>query len=180
MLAVVAGLAGRRVDPAEAEVPRFPPSRTEAVGAAIDELLRTEQVELLVASAACGADLLGLEAAMQLGIHCRVVLPYGAAIFRKTSVIDRPGTWGPLFDSIIEHVRKSGDLIELDEPSGDPRSYGAANKRIVSEVLGQQAALSLAIAVWEGEPRGQHDATADFIELAKESGLHLRTVSTCS
>ena len=68
---------------------------------------------LVVASAACGSDLLALAAASVLGIRTLVILPFASDIFRETSVVDRPhrAFWGSLYDRLIVEARERWDLI---------------------------------------------------------------------
>ena len=95
--AIVAA-AGRRIDPWDAAVPRFPSSAVRETRRRIDDTLVRHQAIALVTSAACGADLLALSSAADLRLRRRVVLPFAPALFRQTSVTDRPGEWGPVFD----------------------------------------------------------------------------------
>jgi hypothetical protein len=73
---MVIALSGRRIDSADAAHPAFPLGHVETVRIRILELLRDRCVTVLVCSAACGADLLALQAAQLLGIRSRIVLPY--------------------------------------------------------------------------------------------------------
>ena len=91
----VVALAGRRIDLPEAQVPRFPLENVQEVGRRICEALYEMHAVALVCSAACGADLVALEQAKQLGLRRRIVLPFAPERFRETSVVDRPGDWGP-------------------------------------------------------------------------------------
>jgi hypothetical protein len=176
---VVAALAGRRVDASDADPPRFPSSRTRAVRVAIGDLLRRECVDVLVCSAACGADLLALDAAMSIGLRCRVVLPFAPEEFRRTSVVDRPGDWGELYDSILPRVEASGDLIILDGAVGDEYSYSHANGVILNQThdvaLGGEC---IAILVWDGRSYGEEDATVEFARMAARN-MEIREVRTC-
>jgi hypothetical protein len=176
---VAAGLAGRRIDTPGASPPRFPLERVGAVRSAIFAVLQSEQVGLLVCSAACGADLIALQAAASLGIRRRIILPYNVADFRASSVVDRPGDWGPVFDETISSVGSTGDLVVLNGRPADAGSYAQANKAIVQDVL--HAGLTptpIAILVWEGTRRANDDATANFCSLARQAGLAERTVLT--
>lgn len=177
----VAALAGRRVDAEDAPTARFPLAKSAAVRAALRELMREEALGLLVCSAACGSDLLALDAAFELGVRCRVVIPYAQTEFRRTSVTDRPGDWGPLYDRVIARVALTGDLVVLSGSPSDARAYTQANEAIVRQAV--SAALpghALAILVWEGRPRESEDATAEFQQLAIRAGMLERTVLTCS
>src|SRR6266498_3550858 len=132
---VAAALAGRRIDRPDEPVPRFPLHRVAAVQTRIAKVLSLERIGLLVSSAACGADLVALQVAATLGIRRRIVLPYNIGDFRASSVVDRPGNWGPVFDEAIMSVRATGDLIVLSCPVGDEKSYSRANEAIIDEVL---------------------------------------------
>ena len=70
-------------------------------------------MQVVVSSAACGADLLALEQAGGLGLRRRVVIPFDRERFRAGSVVDRPGDWGGLYDSILDAVGAQGDLVVL-------------------------------------------------------------------
>src|SRR4051812_8410719 len=90
-LAAVIALAGRHVDPDGTDAPRFPLENVPIVRSRIVDLLAKEHAVALVCSAACGADLIALEEAEQLGLRRRIVLPFSPERFRSTSVTDRPG-----------------------------------------------------------------------------------------
>ena len=100
---MVLALAGRRIDAQGAER-RFPGDRVAAVAGAIRSLLISRNVTTVVASAACGADLIALREAGSLGLRRRVVLPVSPKAFRVSSVMDRSDAgidWGALFDQTI-------------------------------------------------------------------------------
>src|SRR5438552_4042532 len=95
---IIVALAGRRID-AEGAPARFPLDQAPRVRERLDALLLELRPAALVCSAACGADLLALEAAAALNIPARIVLPFEPGRFRTSSVVDRPGDWGPRFDA---------------------------------------------------------------------------------
>ena len=72
----IIALAGRRIDTPGTNPPRFPLDSVPLVRARIAELLRVERAAAVVASAACGADLIALEEAERIGIRRRIVLPF--------------------------------------------------------------------------------------------------------
>lgn len=175
----VVALAGRRIDADGSAPPRFPLSAVDRVREELAALLHPAAVSCLVCSAACGADLLALDVAARQGIERHVVLPYGPERFRATSVADRPGEWGPLFDRVIAGVRAAG---HLETGQGDPESeaaYAWTNERIIAratELAGTRPRL--AVVVWEGSPRGEGDMTADFLRRASRAGFGVRAVPT--
>lgn len=183
----VAALAGRRIDEPNAVGERFPLRNVSSVRRRLSEVFRSDSVSSLVCSAACGADLIALEEAGRLGIRRRVVLPFDVARFRETSVLDRPGSWGEVFDHIVGEVRGVGDLVILP---GEPKHkdvYELVTRTIIRQALAlcrpensseTIPQMPLAIVVWEGAERGPDDATESFRRLASEQGFESRTVLT--
>lgn len=174
----VAALAGRRIDPPCAPVSRFSLARVPGVQAALAAAFERHRVGKLVCSAACGADLVALSVAERLGIDRRVVLPFDDATFRETSVVDRPGDWGPVYDRLIADVRASGDLVILDGDPGAPHAYSEVNHTIVREASvghGQR----LAFVVWEGRAHSVDDSTEEFRQLADKAGFTEVVILTC-
>ena len=174
-------LAGRRVDAPGAEPPRFPPTNVTAVQERLHRLLVEQQAQAVVCSAACGADLLALEAAGALGIRRRIVLPYAPDCFRAISVVDRPGDWGERFDRILDAVEATGDLVVLGYAEVEEAAYLATNRTILEQatILAEQAQQAVGAAVvWEGARRGEDDVTAAFLQEAQRLGLTVWTVST--
>jgi hypothetical protein len=182
----IVALAGRRIDLPEAQVPRFPLENVQEVGRRVCEVFYEMHAVALVCSAACGADLVALEQAKQLGLRRRIVLPFAPERFRETSVVDRPGDWGPLYDQQVAATAAAGDLVLLDGTGGDA-AYAAANEAIVREAqaLARTAQLDrphrlIAILVWEGAPRPGSDATARFRDLTRRAGFEEQSISTLS
>jgi hypothetical protein len=126
-------LAGRRIDLPGPKPPRFPLERVPKVGQLIADRLLSVSAQVLVCSGACGADLVALEEAARLGLRRRIVLPFGAERFRGTSVIDRPGEWGPIFDRQIVAVFAANDLVVLEGGADNDAAYTKANEAIIRE-----------------------------------------------
>jgi hypothetical protein len=181
----IVAVAGRRIDAADTQTTRFPHGNLDAVRAALSRTLENAAAMLVVASAACGSDLLALDAASVLGIRTRIILPFAPDVFRETSVVDRPQPvyWGNLYDRLIAEARGRGDLIVLDRDRNDPGAYVAANQAIIGEALlaaSDEAppARPIAVIAWEGAPRGADDATDDFRRAALQRGFTIEQVST--
>lgn len=188
---MIVALAGRRIDALDASVPRFPSKSVEKVRADLAAAFQARSATALVCSAACGADLLALDEAAKLRIRCRVILPFARQRFRSSSVTDRPGDWGALFDAICADVATRGDLIELKGVDEGDRAYAATNLAILGEAAAlathRSAELStssqppsdvVALIVWEGRPRGGGDLTAQFREQAAARGLEVVEILT--
>ena len=172
---MILALTGRRIDNTDADEARFPPRNIGRVSRDVEKLLSQLGVNVLVSSAACGADLIGLSEAGKLGIRRRVVLPFSREKFKVESVTDRPGDWGHLFDMILNDVATMGDLVIVEKTSsGDPFKEG--NLAIVDEAvaLGRERQDEVAgLVVWNGAPRGEPDYTADFREQCRTRGLRV-------
>ena len=189
--------AGRRVDATDAKSPRFPAANIDLVKQRLRALFEKERPQALVCSAAAGADLLALEVTGELGIRREVVLPFSAEIFRKASVDDRPGDWGPRFDRIIEELKPHGKTNEktnghvscLNLRAHDESAYLAANEAILKRAreLGSELQRETpkhqphpvwALLVWNGDSRGNGDVTEAFQKAATASGMKLLEIST--
>ena len=179
----VVALAGRRVDAAGTQPPRFPLENVPLVRERLAELLAGEGAAALVCSGACGADLVALEEAERLELRRRIVLPFASERFRETSVLDRPGEWGPVFDRLLAAARAACDLVVLDAGEGDA-AYAAANEAIVREAQalaredGGALRRLVAVVVWEGAARSGSDATGGFRDLAAKAGFEERSLPT--
>jgi hypothetical protein len=192
----VVALAGRRIDAAGSRARRFPLEQVPVVARRLRALFHSLRATTLVCSAANGADLVAIRIAREIGMRYRIILPFSVARFRRVSVTDRPGgeLWGWLFDDVVQHARQRGDLIVLRRRlTGDDAAFEAATIRIVAEAarLAKPTSASVkkrleagpsvvGIAVWDNKPRDVGDATAMFIEHARDAGLAVRSVRTGS
>jgi len=177
---MIIALAGRRVDAIDATQPRFPAQNVENVSAAIHALLQQQGATAVVSSAACGADLVGLTEAGKLGLRRKIVLPFSRDKFRDSSVVDRPGEWGGMYDTILDAVEANGDLVVIDTGKED-NPYSATNRAILDQAiaLSQQSGESVAaVLLWDGVSRGKDDYTDQFGTEARNRGLEVFQVLT--
>jgi hypothetical protein len=178
---MVIALAGRRVDAPDAAQKRFPAENASAVKLQIRDFLQSHYARALVSAAACGADILALEAAGELGLRRRVVLPFDKATFRASSVVDRGGDWGERYDRIISEVEGQGDLVEFAHDKDDGQTYFTGNLEILdqAQLLAQELKTgAAALVVWNGELRGVDDVTGHFKQEALARGMEAREVLT--
>ena len=177
--AVVAA-AGRRIDRADATDQRFPPAAIPETLRRITDGLVRRAGTTLVTSAACGADLLALSAATGLHLRRRVILPFDAQRFKATSVTDRPGDWGAVFDRTIVELETSGDVVVRND-SADDSGYAAVGEAILDEaerIAKENGDQLVAMIVWDGRPRPGVDLTALFRESARRRGFEIEDVLT--
>jgi hypothetical protein len=178
---VVIALAGRRVDAPGATPSRFPPENVDSVRDRILRLFEARKATALVCSGACGADLLALEAAERLQMRRRVVLPFSRDIFRRTSVVDRPGEWGTSYDRALDKVEDQNDLVVLGRAEQDSDAYVATNYAILDEAVSLGRKLDLrvvAVVVWDRQSRGPDDITEQFLNEAARRDIEVLPVPT--
>lgn len=179
----VAALTGRRPDAPTVTTKRFPLAQVPLVKQRLHHLFQAEGFTTLICAAACGADLLALEVAGELGIATHIVLPFAPSLFRRTSVVDRPGSWGPHFDQLISQAQHHGQLTILHLPVGDSQTYLLTNQALVALAsrCGRWPGASsppTCILVWDGVARGTTDVTQHFREMCQQAGFRELQVST--
>jgi hypothetical protein len=168
--------AGRRVDAPDAESPRFPPSNVNKVRQRIQQLFTREKPVAFVSSGACGADLLALDVAGHMHVPRYVLLPSPPEQFRKSSVTDRPGDWGALYDSVLKTAK--AEVLTL--PDGQ-EGYLQTNLKLLdrAEALAREHhTSSAALVIWNEQSRGPDDVTAHFLDQAKLRKIPVLEVST--
>lgn len=178
---VIIAVAGRRVDAADAETPRFPLDNVALVERRVDELFEREGATAVVSSAACGADLVALTVAGRRGMRRRVVLPFDRGKFRETSVTDRPGAWGPMYDRVLAELGRTGDVVTLEGLGDGDAAYLAANEHILRQAEALAAASNaepMVLLIWDGAPRSTEDVTAAFGDHARTRRWRVDQVKT--
>lgn len=107
--------AGRRVDAPDTQVLCFPPSNVSQVSRRLKKLLDKQNPQVVVCSAACGADLLLLQAAGEMHVQQVVLLSSEPADFQKSFVTDRPGNRGELYDRVLKTAQV--EILKLPDGS---------------------------------------------------------------
>lgn len=156
---------GHMIDAPDRPVPRFPPHLEGQVRAAIDRRLAELGVCIGYCSAACGSDILFIEAMLARGAEVNIILPFAEEDFLKQSVAFAGEEWMARYRNALERARSVSFLTE--EPFlGDTVlfdyitriSHGYAELR-ASALLTEP----LLLAVWDGNPVGPLGGTADFL-----------------
>ena len=151
--------AGRRVDAPDAKDARFPASNVD-----------------VVRKRACGADLLALQVAGERHMNRYMVLGAEPAEFRKSSVTDRPGNWGELFDQAI----KASKVEVLKLPDGQ-EGYLETNLKLLDRaqaVAKQSGTTVVALVIWNEQSRGSDDVTNHFLQQAELRKIPVTEIST--
>ncbi|HSQ82644.1 MAG TPA: adenylate/guanylate cyclase domain-containing protein [Casimicrobiaceae bacterium] len=105
--------AGHMVDVPDRPEPRFPATLAPAVDAAIRARLARLHQPIVYASAACGADLIFVEAALDAGAEVNVVLPFDRDDFLRTSVAIGGRDWVDRYDHAL--ARASRVIMATEE-----------------------------------------------------------------
>lgn len=187
---MIVALAGRRIDAPDAKTPRFPSEMADSVKQRLVGCLRYVKAVHLVCSAACGADLLALLAAEELMIQKTIIIPFDSDTFRSTSVTDRPGNWGLIYDTFVQQLKGSDQFITLDYDKNDPEVYEKTNFRILDHAqnLARQyqhghraekksSGRTIALIVWEGKPKDSNDTTCHFMQEAQKRNFVIQEIN---
>ena len=183
---MVVALAGRRIDAPDTDVPRFPAANEDRVRGQLRRAFEELGATTLVSSAACGADLVALEVAGEMGLRRVVVIPWEREAFRERSVVDHGQAWGKRYDRVIDQVQADGNLRVLELGDSGDAAYAATTDAILhhaQKLAGKEGDHSeeagvVAVSVWEGQSRGPGDVTEQFVRAAHALGLRVRNVRT--
>jgi class 3 adenylate cyclase len=166
--------SGHMVDWPGRPVPRFPQSMVESVRVAIGGRLDRLDAGIGFASAACGADLLFLEAMLDRGGEITVVLPFEVEAFCRHSVDIIPGAdWGLRFDRVLEQA-KSVVLASDRRYSANDIGYQYANLLMHGLAILRAEHLDtelVPLAFWDGGPGDGPWGTASFVSYWHRRGV---------
>jgi len=169
----VMAFTGHMVDSVGRSVPRFAPALEPAARDAIRERLASIRPLAAYGSAACGADILCLEAALELGSEIHIVLPFPPAEFRRTSVDIAPGDWGTRFDRLLESAH-SLTIASDFRATGSVATYEYANlmmtglARLRAQLLDTRLT---ALAVWDPQGGGAGGGAASVVSAWQRRGI---------
>src|SRR6185436_8918704 len=102
----VVAFAGHMIDAPGRASPRFPPTLVADVEVALRDAIAPLREPVIYTSAACGADLLLIEAALERGAEVNVVLPFDRDDFIRTSVAVGGDHWVRRFDVSLARVNR--------------------------------------------------------------------------
>ena len=104
--ATVLAFTGHMIDRLDQTAQRFPEILEPVVAAALRKKVAALHLPIVYTSAACGADLLFIEAALDCGAEVNVVLPFDRADFVRTSVAVGGERWIERFDRGLERATR--------------------------------------------------------------------------
>ncbi|MGA7932747.1 MAG: TRAFs-binding domain-containing protein [Kovacikia sp.] len=164
----VAVFCGHMVDHPARLHPRFPPHLEAKVSAAIGDRLRQLDIRLGYASAACGSDILFLEAIRELKGEMHIVLPYNREQFIQDSVAINPqGNWQERFERLMQQATEV-IIASKQKLQQGAVVYEYSNRllhglaRMRAEQLGTEL---VPLTVWNGKPGDGQGGTANNVAL---------------
>lgn len=110
---VVAGFAGHMIDREDRTEPRFPAWMEASVSAALRAAVTRWKKPIIYTSAACGSDILFIEAALEVDAEVNVVLPFDREDFVRASVAIAGDAWVARFDAAL--ARATRVIFATDE-----------------------------------------------------------------
>ena len=169
---------GHLIDRPERPVPRFPAAIEAGLREAIAARMSALRPLAAYGSAACGADLLCLEIARELGAETHIVLPFPAPAFRRTSVDFAGGDWGQRFERVLA-LADSVTIASEHQASGSVATYEYAN--LLLSGMGALRAQLLdtdlrALAAWDPTAPGLPGGAASLVAAWQAQGWSVEHV----
>jgi hypothetical protein len=121
----VVAFSGHLIDVEGRSEARFPPALELAVREALRERVRALHAPIVYTSAACGADLIFIEEALDAGAEVNVVLPFARDDFVRTSVAVGGAGWAGRFERALG---RAASVLEATDDGhlGDDALYAYA------------------------------------------------------
>jgi class 3 adenylate cyclase/tetratricopeptide (TPR) repeat protein len=175
----VALFAGHMIDQPGRARPRFPAELEPAVAQAIRRKIEAADAGIGYSSAACGSDILFLEAMLDSGGEIIVVLPYEREQFIRDSVdLIQGSRWSARFERVLERATRVVTASRQRLEIGDV-SYDYTNQLLLglARIHAGQLETGLApLAVWDRSPGDGAGGTATAIERWREIGLPVEII----
>ena len=152
---------------------RFPIGLAAAAAASVRERLVRVKPMAIYGSAACGTDILCLEAMREIGGETHIVLPFPPAEFHRVSVDFAPGGWRERF----EHVLAAADSVTI---TSDHRARGSsATFEYANLVLTGMARLRASglktglrgLTIWDEKPARGAGGAASLVDIWRGQGI---------
>ncbi|MEY2541195.1 MAG: hypothetical protein QOI22_797, partial [Verrucomicrobiota bacterium] len=159
--------AGHMIDRPDRGEPRFPRELEKPVAKEIRERLEALQPGFGFSSAACGSDILFLEAMLDRGAEVCVVLPYNEEEFVRDSVEIVPNSkWRGRFDNVLARAAR------IITASNQRLEIGGVSYEFCNQLLLGLAAIRcrqldstlIPLAVWDGKPGDGPGGAASVVE----------------
>lgn len=173
----VVAFTGHMVDAPGRSVPRFPPDLEATVAAAIDRWLEGAGPVVGYSQAACGSDILFLEALQRRGLETNVVLPCARGDYIEQSVAFAGGDWIGRFEralagaaSVVYATAEAylGDEVLFEHASRLIDGRAVLRARQLEGEAGMLAVLDAASVAGAG---GTYGTMRDWIDGARRADV---------
>jgi hypothetical protein len=174
----VVAFSGHMIDAPDRAEPRFPSRDEPPVRAAIARRMTDLAPAAVYGSAACGADLLILEAARELGCETHVVLPFPVEAFRRASVDFAGAHWVERFERALA-AADSVTIASDHAARGSIATFEYANLILTGMALLRARLLdtsmrALAVNAPDGDVFG--GGTASILAAWRRRGLEVEVI----
>jgi class 3 adenylate cyclase len=157
--------AGHMIDRPDRAAPRFPPELEEPVRRAVRARLEEIDAGFGYSSAACGADILFVEAMHERGAETHIVLPYNKPQFKEDSVDFAGGAWSARCDLALDRATEVSTASE-QRMEGGGMSFEYTNLLLegLATIRARQLETELVpLAVWDGREGDGAGGTASIV-----------------
>lgn len=165
--------SGHMIDKADRAEARFPaamePLAQQAIAAKLAELGAGAD-DLAITSAACGGDLLFVEACQARGVRIEVYLPYEAPVFLQHSVTFAGEDWQKRFNAMKDVT--SIQVFEMPERLGagpeGVSAYMRNNRWMLYSALAHGPSKVRFVSLWDGQKGDGPGGTEDMVATVRK------------
>ncbi len=171
--------SGHMIDRPDRKVPRFPQVIVPRIKREIQNRLTRIKPGFAFSSAACGGDLLFLEAALDLQAEAHIVLPFEEKQFIESSVAINPGDkWEESFGKVISRANSVTTVSEALFDGG-ASVFDYANIILFGMAVDKKNRLEtdlIPLILWDGKPGDGPGGTASMVESWKMRGYNIEII----
>lgn len=172
--------SGHMIDRPKHGGTRFPKQLESAVADRIRGKLDVLQAGLGYSSAACGSDILFLEAMLARRAEVTIVLPTDAALFKRESVdVAGPaGRWGERFDRVLKAASRV--IVASTTSNANSTLFGYANDLLLGMGMIRARQLDskpIGLAVWNGLRGDGEGGTAAAVKTWRQRGIPVEVIN---
>ncbi len=169
---------GHMIDHEARATPRFPIALEQVVAAAVRRQLAILRPLAAYGSAACGSDILYLEAMREIGGETHIVLPFPAQEFHRASVDFASGGWAERFERALAAAH-SVTVTSDHQARGSSATFEYANlvltgmARLRAQVLQTDVQ---GLAIWDGTPSAGGAGAAALVRMWQSQDVVLEQI----
>ncbi|MBV9126583.1 MAG: adenylate/guanylate cyclase domain-containing protein [Verrucomicrobia bacterium] len=175
----VVAFSGHMIDAPDRAAPRFPAAAEARVRAELDARLAALDAGFGFCAAACGADLLFIEAMLARGAEVHVVLPLARDAFRRASLENgAPGDWGARYESALQ-AATSVTYVGKEAAPENAMVFEFGNRMIAGLARIKARTLDTRVfplAVWDGRAGDGEGGTDAFVRLWQARSIQVELI----